>query len=112
MCGRFSLTKEEREIEKRFQARFYSNDLVKRYNVAPGQLALIITGEKPGELQLFKWGLIPSWAKDASLAYKMINARVETLTEKPSFKNLVKRRRCLVISDGFYEWKKISEKQT
>lgn len=110
MCGRFSLTKEEAEIEKRFNAKFYSNDLIKRYNVAPGQLALVMTGEKPGELQLFKWGLVPSWANEPKIGYKMINAKSETIFEKPSFRNLVKKRRCLVISDGFYEWKPLTGK--
>ena len=111
MCGRFSLTKEEIEIEKRFNAKFYSNDLVKRYNVAPSQLALVITDENPHELQLFRWGLIPSWAKESSIGYKMINAKSETVFEKPSFRNLIKKRRCLVISDGFYEWKPLEGKQ-
>ncbi len=110
MCGRFSLTKEELEIEKRFNARFYSNDLVKRYNVAPSQLALVMTDEKPEELQMYKWGLIPSWAKEASIGNKMINAKSETIFEKPSFRNLIKKRRCLVISDGFYEWKPLASK--
>lgn len=110
MCGRFSLTKEEAEIEKRFNAKFYSNDLVKRYNVAPGQLALVITDEKPDELQFFKWGLVPSWAAEPKIGYKMINAKSETIFEKPSFRNLVKKRRCLVISDGFYEWKPLAGK--
>jgi putative SOS response-associated peptidase YedK len=104
MCGRFSLTKEELEIEKRFNAKFYSNDLVRRYNVAPSQLALVMTNEQPAELRLFRWGLIPSWAKDPSIGNKMINARAETIFEKPAFRNLVRKRRCLVISDGFYEW--------
>ena len=111
MCGRFSLTKEELEIEKRFNAKFYSNDLVKRYNVAPSQLALVMTDEKPGELQFLKWGLIPSWAKEPSIGYKMINAKSETVFEKPSFKNLIRKRRCLVISDGFYEWKPLMGKR-
>lgn len=111
MCGRFSLTKEEAEIEKRFQAKFYTNDLVKRYNVAPSQLALVMTADEPEKLQLFKWGLIPSWAKDKTIGYKMINARSETVFEKPSFRNLLKRKRCLVISDGFYEWKPLTGKQ-
>ncbi len=111
MCGRFSLTKEELEIEKRFNAKFYSNDLVKRYNVAPSQLALVMTDEKPHELQHYKWGLIPSWAKEASIGYKMINAKSETIFEKPSFRNLIKNKRCLVIADGFYEWKPLTKKQ-
>jgi putative SOS response-associated peptidase YedK len=104
MCGRFSLTKEELEIEQRFQAKFYSNDLVKRYNVAPSQLALVLTIEQPEHLQLFRWGLIPFWAKEKSIGNKMINARAETIHEKASFKNLIRKKRCLVISDGFYEW--------
>lgn len=106
MCGRFSLTKEEAEIEKRFNARFYSDDLVKRYNVAPSQLSLVITEQEPQSLQLFKWGLIPSWAKEKSIGNRMINARSETVREKPSFRRLIKNKRCLVITDGFYEWKK------
>jgi len=111
MCGRFSLTKEELEIEKRFNAKFYSNDLVKRYNVAPSQLALVMTDDKPEELQLFKWGLIPSWSREAAIGYKMINAKSETIFEKPSFRNLIRRKRCLVISDGFYEWKPLEAKK-
>lgn len=107
MCGRFSLTKTEAEIEARFGAKFYSNDLVKRYNVAPSQLALVLTNNNPNELQFFKWGLVPSWAKDPNIGNRMINARYETLREKPSFKNLVDRKRCLVISDGFYEWRNV-----
>jgi len=110
MCGRFSLTKEELEIEKRFQAKFYFNDLVKRYNVAPTQLALVITCEEPEKLQLFHWGLIPFWAKDRSIGNKMINAKSETVHEKPSFRNLINKKRCLVISDGFYEWQSGSGK--
>lgn len=111
MCGRFSLTQAEADIEARFGAKFYSNDLVKRYNVAPSQLALVITDAKPQELQLFKWGLIPSWAKEESIGNKMINARSETLREKPSFRNLIRKRRCLVIADGFYEWRPLDHKK-
>jgi len=110
MCGRFSLTKQEADIESRFNARFYSNDLVRRYNVAPSQLALVMTSEKPEELQLFKWGLVPSWSKDPAIGNRMINAKSETVFEKPSFKNLIRRKRCLVVSDGFYEWKTINSK--
>lgn len=104
MCGRFSLTIEEADIEKRFNARFYSNDLARRYNVAPGQLTAVITNERPEEIQLLKWGLVPSWAKDPKIGNRMINARAETIFEKPSFRNLIMKRRCLVLSDGFFEW--------
>jgi len=111
MCGRFSLTKNEAELEDRFGAKFYSKDLIKRYNVAPSQLALVLASNKPSEFQFFKWGLVPSWAKDPSIGNKMINARVESLTEKPSFKNLINRKRCMVISDGFYEWRNVNGKK-
>ncbi|MFM8916951.1 MAG: SOS response-associated peptidase [Bacteroidota bacterium] len=111
MCGRFSLTKTEAEIEARFGTKFYSNDLIKRYNVAPSQLALVLTNNNPDELQFFKWGLIPSWAKDPNIGNRMINARFETLKEKPSFKNLINRKRCLVIADGFYEWRNVGGKK-
>ncbi|MFM7767930.1 MAG: SOS response-associated peptidase [Bacteroidota bacterium] len=111
MCGRFSLTKTETEIEARFGAKFYSNDLIKRYNVAPSQLALVLTNNNANELQFFKWGLIPSWAKDSNIGNRMINARFETLKEKPSFKNLINRKRCLVIADGFYEWRNVGGKK-
>ncbi len=111
MCGRSSLTKTEKEIEQRFNASFYSEDLVRynplpNYNVAPTQLHPVITSDDSRSIQLFKWGLIPFWAKDSKIAFKMINARKETVLEKPSFKQAVERRRCIVPFDGFYEWKK------
>lgn len=109
MCGRSSLTKTEKEIEQRFHATFYSEELERynplpNYNVAPTQYHPVITDEDPEHLHLYKWGLIPFWSKDAKSGYKMINAKLETLEEKPTFRNLVKSRRCLVPMDGFYEW--------
>lgn len=111
MCGRFSLTKDESALEARFGAKYYSKDLIKRYNVAPSQLALVLASNKPTEFQFFKWGLVPSWAKDPTIGHKMINARVESLAEKPSFKNIMNRKRCLVITDGFYEWRQVNGKK-
>jgi len=114
MCGRSSLTKTEKEIEARFNATFYSDEL-KRYNplpnfnVAPTQMHPVITNEDQNHLHLFKWGLIPFWAKDHKMGYKMINARAETLMEKTTFKKAMQTRRCIVPFDGFYEWKKTSE---
>lgn len=113
MCGRSSLTKNEKEIEERFHATFYSEDLERynplpNFNVAPSQFHPVITNNNPTKLNLFKWGLIPSWAKDPKMGFKMINARVETLGEKPSFKGALESRRCLVPFDGYYEWKKTS----
>ncbi|MFK7806387.1 MAG: SOS response-associated peptidase [Saprospiraceae bacterium] len=113
MCGRATLIKKKSKIEKRFAAKFQSNDLETydfepSYNIAPTQLHPVITGADSDHLQFFKWGLIPSWAKDKSIGSKMINARKETLSEKPSFRNALKKRRCIIPFDGFYEWKKTS----
>lgn len=111
MCGRSSLSKTEKEIEKRFNATFYSDELVQynplpNYNVAPSHRHPIITNQDPEKIHLYKWGLVPHWAKDEKIGYKMINARIETVLEKNSFKKAVESRRCLVPMDGFYEWKR------
>lgn len=111
MCGRSSLTKTEKEIEQRFHATFYSEELERynplpNYNVAPTHYHPVITNQDLDHIHLYKWGLIPFWSKDSKSGYKMINARLETLEEKPSFRQLVKTRRCLVPMDGFYEWKR------
>lgn len=110
MCGRSSLTKIEKEIEARFHATFYTEELERynplpNYNVAPTQMVPVVTGDDPLHLQIFRWGLIPFWAKDKGIGAKMINARIETLMDKPAFKNLLATRRCIVPMDGFYEWK-------
>ena len=109
MCGRSSITKSQKELEERFGSTFYSDEILKwdpNYNLAPTQDTPVITNDDPEHIRMFRWGLIPIWTKDESIGNRMINARMETLMEKPSFKGLVKRRRCLVISDGFYEWRK------
>lgn len=117
MCGRSSLTKTEKEIEARFNATFYSDELVQynplpNYNVAPTHIMPIIHNEDRAKIQLYRWGLIPFWAKDEKIGYKMINARLETILEKPAFKSASRSRRCLVPMDGFYEWKKEGKKKT
>lgn len=114
MCGRSSLTKTQKELEERFQSSFYSDDLVQynplpNFNVAPTNQHPVIINEDPDHIRLFKWGLIPFWAKDEKIASRLINARVETLAEKGSFKHALKKRRCIVPFDGFYEWMKTDE---
>ncbi|MBS4178633.1 SOS response-associated peptidase [Lederbergia citrea] len=109
MCGRYSLFANGESLAERFGFdNFADLEWVERYNVAPSQSVLAIvnasTGNRAGML---KWGLVPSWAKDPKNGYKMINARAETIDQKPSFKKLLKRRRCIVVADGFYEWKKL-----
>ncbi len=116
MCGRSSLSKTEVEIEKRFKATFYSDELEKynpipSYNVAPSHYHPIITNVEKDKIHLYRWGLIPSWAKDEKIGFKMINARVETLLEKKSFKKAVSNQRCIVPFDGFYEWRKEGRKK-
>lgn len=81
------------------------------YNVAPSQSVIaVINNGKENRMGFLRWGLIPPWAKDMSIGYKMINARSETLTEKPSFKNAYQKKRCIIVADSFYEWKRIDSK--
>jgi len=106
MCGRYTLTIDPAELMDRFNLT--SADVVTqpRYNVAPTQSVAVVYDESPRTLSAAQWGLIPSWSKDAGIGSKMINARAETLDEKPSYRTLLKKKRCLVLADGFYEWQK------
>ena len=106
MCGRYSFILEDELIRDRFGITVRSAIYKARYNCAPTQKLAVISNENPGELSLYRWGLIPFWAKDPAIGNKLINAKSETILEKPSFKNSFKSKRCLVLSDGFYEWKK------
>lgn len=106
MCGRYSVSRKKEELEVRFSAAVVCGGEVQRYNVAPTQLSAVITSHKPSEIQAFRWGLIPGNAPDTSNAARYINARAETILEKYPFARLAERNRCLVIADGFYEWKK------
>lgn len=85
---------------------FELESLEPRYNIAPTQQILGVSEEAGRVARLFRWGLIPFWAKDASIGNKLINARSETIAEKPSFRHALAKRRCLIPADGFYEWKK------
>lgn len=107
MCGRFTLTYDINAVAKAFNVPVPpSLRTAPRYNIAPTQNVVAILADGTPHLDLLRWGLIPSWAKDESISSKMINARAETLAEKPSFKRLLTSKRCLVVADGFYEWKK------
>jgi putative SOS response-associated peptidase YedK len=121
MCGRFTQTHSAEDIA----AAFGLTEIPlwqPRYNVAPTQVVPTISALRNSEgtvatsgvdrqFKLLRWGLIPSWAKDLSIGAKLINARAETLQEKPSFRDAFKRRRCLIVADGFYEWKKQAGKK-
>ena len=106
MCGRFSRRMTTEEIAESFEAGQILCGLEPSYNVAPSQDVFAIINGKDRKLVSFKWGLIPYWSKDPSIGYKMINARAESISEKPSFKLPLKSKRCLIIADGFYEWRK------
>ncbi len=106
MCGRYTLIKPAKTIEERFGVQLEKDSYQQTYNAAPTQMLPVISNENHQIASYFKWGLIPFWAKDASIGNKMINARAETLAEKPAFKKSLQSKRCLVIADGFYEWKK------
>ena len=106
MCGRFSIFADPERLAERFNAGLPPDGLHPRYNAAPTQSLPVLLNEGDRVIQLLRWGLVPFWAKDASIGSQMINARAETLAEKPSFRNALKKRRCLVLADGFYEWKK------
>lgn len=105
MCGRFSLTVNEAELNAYFETAGGEAPYISRYNCAPTQMLAIVRNDSPGKISYHRWGLIPSWAKDPSIGNKMINAKAETIAEKPSFRTPLQRRRCLVPSDGFFEWK-------
>ncbi len=104
MCGRFSIFADPERLAERFAASLPPEGLAPRYNAAPTQNLPVILNEEAGAIQLLRWGLVPFWAKDPSIGNRMINARAETLAEKPSFRNALHKRRCLVLADGFYEW--------
>lgn len=108
MCGRYSLFSDIRIIEERFgEVTFEEDEYVPSYNIAPSQhiLTVINDGSK-NRLGYLKWGLIPIWAKDPKVGFKMINARSETVHEKPSFRESFKKKRCLILADSFFEWKR------
>ena len=103
MCGRYSFIAPAPVAEARFEAVF-AEPAPLLYNAAPSQRLPVITNTAPDRIQLLRWGLVPAWSRDPSGGPKPINARAETLAEKPSFRLLLGRRRCLVLADGFYEW--------
>jgi putative SOS response-associated peptidase YedK len=104
MCGRFTFQPTE-AFYGRFQISNHLESLVPRYNIAPGQMVPVIIANSPRRIVRMRWGLIPHWAKDAKIAYDMINARVETLTQRPAFRSLLVPNRCLVPASGFFEWR-------
>ena len=109
MCGRYTLaTPNPAEVRARFPIG-ESVEVRRRYNVAPGDEVLAVTTDREGNPRgdLLRWGLVPSWATRPDTGLKMINARVETVAERPAFRRAFERYRCLIIADGFYEWRRL-----
>ena len=106
MCGRFTLTVDPVELQDTFGDYTFPPQFAPRFNIAPSQPILAIPNDGSNKADFFVWGLIPMWAKDPSFGSRLINARGETLAEKPSFRGGYKYKRCLILADGFYEWKK------
>lgn len=112
MCGRYSQTKiKEKELKARFRLKKLPEQLELQFNIAPTQPVQAILNSSPEGMHLVRWGLIPSWAKEPNTKYSLINARAETIAEKPVYKGLIKNKRCLIIADSFYEWKKVGTKK-
>ena len=111
MCGRYSLKADIAQLAMRFE--FAADEAIHEpaYNIAPTQQVLTVTNDGERRASYMRWGLIPFWAKDAKIGYRMINARGETVAEKPSFRTALRKRRCLILADGFYEWQKLGGKQ-
>jgi putative SOS response-associated peptidase YedK len=112
MCGRFTtLRHKPADIAERFKVELFEQAAIPRYYIAPSQVIPVIRQINGRELIECKWGLVPFWAKDPKIGNKMINAKGETLAEKPSFKTGLAKRRCLIPADGFYEWQKTGKAQ-
>ncbi|MFQ5854445.1 MAG: SOS response-associated peptidase [Anaerolineae bacterium] len=111
MCGRFALATSVEDIAAEFGISEVSVEHEPRYNIAPSQDILVLVKNGERRLDMFRWGLVPHWAREPNLRYSMINARAETVAEKPSYRVPFAKRRCLVIADGFYEWQKVGDKK-
>ena len=109
MCGRFVLLTDFSDLIEYFNIKEIACDYKTGNNITPGQLVNAIVYDKKNRLVNFRWGLIPAWAKDPSIGSKLFNARAETVSEKPSFRCAFKKRRCLVVADGFYGWQKLGK---
>jgi len=110
MCGRFTLTLDPVELRQAFDLGEFPEEWIPRYNIAPTQPVAVVADATTRKVEFMRWGLVPSWAKDIAIGSKLINARSETIAEKPSFRSAFAKRRCLIMADGFYEWQKTGPK--
>ena len=112
MCGRYTLIADlRRPGPKRFEFDGSDFNYDPGYNIAPTESVLTVRNVEGREAAFMRWGLVPFWAKDPKIGARMMNARAETVAERPAFRNALKRRRCLVLADGYYEWQKTPDRQ-
>ena len=111
MCGRYTLISNISELQGRFGFVMEPAEVKPRFNIAPTQQVLTVVNEGERRSELMRWGLVPSWAKDIKIGSRMINAVSETAATKPAFRSAFRRRRCLVLADGFFEWRKEGKKR-
>ncbi len=108
MCGRYTLNQKTEALKDYYHLKTVPIDLSSNFNVAPGQFMPVVVNEaNQPTLEVMKWGLVPFWAKDPKIGYKLINARDDSIFDKPIWRNIMLRKRCLIPADGFYEWKPV-----
>jgi putative SOS response-associated peptidase YedK len=113
MCGRFVLLSDLQHVSESFHVRKVDCEYKPARNISPGRnVAAVISRDLQNTLVYFRWGFIPSWAKDPAMGNRMFNARSETIDTKPSFRSAFKKRRCLIVADGFYEWQRAGRTKT
>ena len=112
MCGRFTLTVDTAQLQAAFPWLNVSGEITPHYNIAPSQPVAVVPNNGENRLEFFNWGLIPSWAKDPEIGNRMINARSETLADKPSFRTPLRKHRCLILANGFFEWRQNPEQKS
>jgi putative SOS response-associated peptidase YedK len=113
MCGRYAIVLAgDGTLQRRFSLEELGDDATPHFNVAPTQTLPVVTRNSPNRVEMMRWGLIPSWAKDMTIGSKMINARAETVAEKPAFRRPLRSQRCLVPASGFFEWKRDGDGKT
>lgn len=106
MCGRFTIMLDADEVKEQLSLGSMPLDWRPRFNIAPTQLVAVVANGQARDVEWMRWGLVPSWAKDLEIGNRLINARSETVTEKPAFRQAFARRRCILLADGFYEWQR------
>ena len=104
MCGRFAMAVEMQRLMDEFSWLDWPENFPQRFNIAPTQPVAVVPNDGRDTVEFFKWGLVPHWAKDPAIGSRMINARAETVAEKPSFRTAFRKRRCLILSSGWFEW--------